>query len=126
VQFTCWGADGANEGGNGIERILLNIGDALTVTVRRQFALLTAFSPSSQRTTLLGKMLLGRTGERDVAPRKVVVRKRSPTTIGKRIAEQMRIAGSEGNLIMNPPIPMPLLIRLSECPSPRTANESDL
>jgi len=25
MQFTCWGAEGANEGGKGIERILLNI-----------------------------------------------------------------------------------------------------
>ena len=25
MQFTCWGAEGANQGGKGIDRILLNI-----------------------------------------------------------------------------------------------------
>jgi len=29
VQFTCWGAEGANEGGNGIDRGLLNVSQVL-------------------------------------------------------------------------------------------------
>jgi hypothetical protein len=49
VKFTCWGAEGAIEGGKGIDRILLNISRDLNALahaqLRRQFVVFVFFTP---------------------------------------------------------------------------------
>ena len=63
-----------------------------------QFVGLVFFTPYNQRVKPLG-----RNPSRAVYPRKVVVRKITPTTNARRQPEQVMITGSEGELIICPP-----------------------